>query len=172
MNGPYDEQEALRVATTAAADSPCAKSKRGVVLFCRTHGLLGVGCNHPPDGFECDGSPECRDNCNRLCVHAEMDALAEFAKELAGALLSRTSPGAPVRPEMLHVKVVDGKPVASGDPSCWQCSRHVVNFGVEVFWLLHEGGLRRYGPDEFHERTLRVCKLPVIREDSSRKATR
>jgi deoxycytidylate deaminase len=163
MRQVYDEHEALRLATKVGADSPCAKSKRGVVLFCRTYGMLGAGCNHPPDGFECDGSDECHAACNRVCVHAEMDALAEFTKELRDDFLRRADKKGDMRLEMLHVKVVDGVAVPSGEPSCWQCSRHVINFGVTAFWLLHASGLHRYGADEFHEHTLRTCKLPVIR---------
>jgi len=157
-----DEHAALALATKVGSESPCAKSKRGVVLFCRTYGLLGVGNNHPPDNFRCDGSDECRASCNRVCVHAEMDALAQFCQELQDNFLMRVDQRGPIRPEMLHVKVVDGKAVSSGEPSCWQCSRHVVNFGIKAFWLLHEDGLRRYGPDEFHEHTLHACKIPVI----------
>lgn len=163
MRPVLDEQAALELATRAGSDSPCAKSKRGVVLFCRSYGLLGVGSNHPPAGFRCDGSDECHASCNRVCVHAEMDALAQFCQELQDNLLVRVDQRGPIRPEMLHVKVVDGGAVASGQPSCWQCSRHVINFGVTVFWLLHEDGLRAYSPDEFHAHTLHTCRLPVIR---------
>jgi len=161
-----DEHAALQAAVIVGRDSPCAKSKRGVVIFDRHLGLLAVGNNHPPDGFACDGSDECRDNCNKLCIHAEADALAQLNRELQIRRDEFVMLGEEIgemRPEMLHVKVVDGDAVASGEPSCWQCSRHVINFGITAFWLLHEDGLRRYDPQEFHEHTLRVCRLPVIR---------
>lgn len=166
MRRVRDEHEALALATIVGADSPCAKSKRGAVIFCRHLGLLAVGNNHPPDGFRCDGSEACHANCNKLCEHAEADALAQLMQELQVrrdefAMLGEVI--GEMRPEMLHVKVVDGKAVASGEPSCWQCSRHVINFKMTAFWLLHEDGLRRYEPDEFHEHTLRNRGLPVIR---------
>ncbi len=167
MRHVFDEQEALALATETGAGSPCAKSRRGVVIFCRHLGLLAVGRNHPPEGFACDGSDECRASCNKLCVHAEADALAHLARALQARRDEFSALGDAVgemRPEMLHVKVVDGEAVPSGPPSCWQCSRHVVNFGIEAFWLLHEDGLRRYAPDEFHALTLEHCGLPVVRQ--------
>lgn len=153
-----DERLALQAACLAALESPCAKSKRGVAVFDRRLGLVAVGCNHPPEGFRCDGSEECRQHCNKLCVHAEADALQQVRlwHEPRGSVYGP-------RLEMVHVKVVDGEAVPSGHPSCWQCSRHILNFGVVAMWLLHEDGLRRYGPEEFHEHTLRNLQLPVIK---------
>lgn len=151
---PTTEREALAAAVIAAQRSPCAKSKRGVVIFSRTHGLLGRGWNAPPLPFRCDGSAACRANCNKLAVHAEMAALHDLLREGTrdkGDL------------EMLHVKVIEGVPVASGAPSCWQCSREVVASGIRWFWLLHEAGLRRYSAEDFHAITLRNSALPVIR---------
>lgn len=162
----HDENAALELAVKAGADSPCAKSKRGVVVFCRHYGLLGVGNNHPPEPFRCNGSEECHAHCNKVCVHAEMDAVAGFFRDIQmrrDFYLQMEEELGGVRPEMLHVKVVNGEAVPSGEPSCWQCSRHVINFGIEAFWLLHEDGLRRYSVEEFHEHTLHTCRLPVVR---------
>lgn len=156
------ETEALQEAIRIGSLSPCAKSKRGVVLSDRGCGLLGSGYNHPPDGFVCDASQECQANCNKLCVHAEMDAVANFTGGIKTGTF-RWDDLERLRPEMVHVKVVDGEGVPSGGPSCWQCSRHVINFGITAFWLLHEDGLRCYSPDEFHELTLKAGSLPVIR---------
>jgi len=162
-----DENAALKMAVMVARDSPCAKSKRGVIVFDRRWGLLAAGNNHPPEGFRCDGSDACREHCNKLCVHAEMDALSELNREMGirseyHALLTDEE-RIILKPEMLHVKVVDSEAVPSGHPSCWQCSRHIINFGIVAMWLLHEDGLRRYGPQEFHEHTLRNLQLPVIK---------
>lgn len=98
----------------------------------------------------------CRKDCGKLCVHAEANALHDahmFGKPVA-------------RCEMLHVKVVDGKPVASGPPSCWQCSRAILRAGLEAMWLLRpgsEGGsdpvLVRYTAREFHRETLKTCGI-------------
>lgn len=153
-----NEDVALENAVNAARFSPCQKSNRGVIVFDRRHGVLGTGWNRSPSG--CDGSEQCREICNKICVHAEMDALASFHRNLLrgkwGALASNE-----LAPEMLHVKVVAGAAVPSGEPSCWQCSRHMENFGIQAFWLLHEDGLRRYDPDEFHRLTLQSCALTL-----------
>lgn len=150
-----DEHEALRQAVKVGAASPCAKSRRGVVLFHRREGVVAVGFNHPPHPFACDGSDACRASCNLLCVHAETAALHDLRRSLA-----------PIRGrdlEMLHVKVVDGEAVSSGPPSCPQCSREILEAGLAKMWLLREDGLQAYDPVEFHELTLRHCEMPVIR---------
>lgn len=134
--------------------SPCAKSKRGVVVFHRREGIVATGFNHPPQPFRCDGSEECRTHCNKVCVHAETAALHDLRRQLV-----------PLRPstlEMLHVKVVEGVAVASGPPSCWQCSREILVARVSLVWLLHEEGLRSYTAEEFHTLTLQHCGLPGI----------
>lgn len=147
------EQEALAKAVEAGCWSPCAKSKRGVVIWRRGGGVLAQGFNTPPPGFKCDGSPGCRRDCGKVCIHAEVYAILDagnYGKGIQGA-------------EMLHVKVVDGKAVPSGPPSCWQCSRELIKAGLTFMWLLEPGDpdpvLRRYGVDEFHELTLRNCRL-------------
>jgi deoxycytidylate deaminase len=151
---PCTEHDALDAAVVAARQSPCAKSQRGVVVFTRSHGVLGSGWNSPPAPFRCDGSPACRAACNKLAVHAEMAALHAIRRDGARSRGDL---------EMLHVKVTDGVPVPSGGPSCWQCSREVLASGVRWFWLLHEDGLRRYAAEDFHAITLRTAGLPVIR---------
>lgn len=151
----YGEQEALVEAVEAARFSPCAKSQRGVVIWRPGFPLMStcrVGFNHPPEPFKCDGSQLCRESCNKLCVHAEQAALLQFAAE------GLSTDGC----HMLHVKVVQGEPVVSGPPSCWQCSRMLLSARLEAMWLLHEEGLRRYSPQEFHRLTLLSCGLPVI----------
>jgi hypothetical protein len=61
---------------------------------------------------------------------------------------------------MLHVKVVKGIATISGPPSCWQCSRLILEAGIAGMWLLHSEGLHRYTAEEFHRLTLEHCKLP------------
>ena len=72
--------------------------------------------------------------------------------------------------EMLHVKVniVDGQAqaVASGGPSCSDCSKLLGISGIVGMWLLHEKDdepgekvLRRYTTREFHELTLKNLSL-------------
>lgn len=141
--------------------SPCQKSQRGVVIIeDRRDGpwVCAAGYNAPPLGFGCDGSEVCRSACSKLCVHAEAAAIQDIwrGERVFGPL------------HMLHVKVVRHQAVASGPPSCWQCSREIADSTiVEGVWLLHDdgGSLRPhyYPRDAFHEQTLLHCGLPVIR---------
>ena len=150
-------EDALAFAIDKTEDSRCQKSKRGVTIWNpATWEIDGVGTNGPPHGFACDGSIACRMHCNKLCTHAEVDALMDAGTEAYGD-------------ELLHVKVVDGRVVVSGPPSCWQCSREIVAAGISGVWLLHETGWRRYTAEAFHEATLRHCELPVIRAVKSAK---
>lgn len=146
---PFTEYDALRYAITEASRSPCAKSQRGVVIF-NEEGLLAKGFNHPPPPFACGRDDGCREQCNRVCVHAEQAALVQYQGD-----------GGP-RPSMIHVEAVEGDAVPSGGPSCWQCSRLILLVPRLVgIWLLHEDGLRLYDPLTFHRETLRTCNLPV-----------
>jgi len=148
---PYSAEQALPRAVRMACQSPCAKSKRGVVIWNpELFDILCANHNHPPKGFVCDGSKECRGACGWHCVHAEMAALLDVKQGVHGL-------------HMLHVKVVDGDAVPSGPPSCTDCSKYILEAGIETMWLLHEDGLRGYSADEFHELSLRTRELPVIR---------
>lgn len=140
--------EALAFAVRAALQATCQKSRRGVVLFRREDAeIVSSGFNGPPPGFVCTGSDACRGACNKVAIHAEDRAIRFAGWHARGA-------------DLLHVKVVDELPDASGGPSCWQCSRTVVDAGIAGVWLLHEGGLKRYTAQEFHRLTLRECGLP------------
>jgi deoxycytidylate deaminase len=136
-------------AVQVALRSPCAKSRRGVVIF-DEHGVIASGCNAQPAPFACDGSDACRAACGKLCVHAEAAALRD-----AGRFAVRGA-------HMLHVKAEKGVPVASGPPSCWQCSREILAAGVAKVWLLHDDGVRGYTAVEFHRLTLQHCGLPAL----------
>ena len=63
--------------------------------------------------------------------------------------------------EILHVKINDKEEaVFSGPPSCWQCSRHILDLNqFKKIWLYHEDGLKSYSPKEFHDKTLETCNL-------------
>ena len=167
MDEGMDENGALKVAVEAARQSPCAKSNRGVIIWKRdwppwvAEYFFVTGHNHPPEPMKCDGSEACRAACNKLCIHAETDALFNFGRwsEPEEEHEQRLVDGF----EMLHVKVVDGAAVPSGQPSCWQCSRDILAVQLKAMWLLHEDGLRSYTPLEFHELTLRHHGLPIIR---------
>jgi deoxycytidylate deaminase len=149
MTKPYTKNDALRDAVYFANRSPCAKSKRGVVIF-NESGICAAGYNAPPEPFVCTGDNDCRDACGKTCVHAEQAALLEYDGH-----------GLRGQPQMLHVKTVDGVAVPSGPPSCWQCSKLILASGiVSGIWLLHEDGLRLYDPVTFHRMTLQYCSLP------------
>lgn len=137
--------EALERAVFAAGKSPCQKSKRGAVIWDRG-GPWETGYNHPPEPFKCDGSAKCREHCNKRCIHAEVDAIMNM-------------PVTPIDKEMLHIKVVDGEPVPSGPPFCWQCSRHILDAGIKTMWLLEEDGWKSYTAMEFHTITMRNCGI-------------
>ena len=132
--------------------SPCKKSQRGVVLVDRTRLTWISTYNGPPfhpDGdydFSCTGSEKCRSNCNKVSVHAEERALIAANRDFKGG-------------EMVHVKTIDGRLATSRKPSCWQCSRMIVQAGLAGMWLYQEGGWKRYTAKEFHQLTLKNCGL-------------
>lgn len=131
---------AVHTAVKAAMFSPC-RSQRGVVVYDQT-GVLGSGYNSKPKGFECDGSAACKANCRNEAVHAEQSALLASRGRLTGGAI------------LIHVKVVDGELVASGGPSCVQCSKLILHAGIEWVWLYHVEGWRRYHVAEFHRLSL------------------
>lgn len=143
---------AIEAARTAAMQSPCAKSKRGAVLFSRTYEnarvrnnvaepntlyqavgqafISGIGFNGQPEGFTCTGTDACRRDCAKLCMHAEQRALIDVHTSIDASELGDL--------ELVHVKVVDGAVVPGGSPSCWQCSRLVVESGIRGVWLFEK----------------------------------
>lgn len=126
----------ILTAEVAAARSPCAKSKRGVVLFDPATGAYrGSGWNGPPLDAACPGREVCGDRCNKLCVHAEIRALRERALYAANGHPSSNL-------HLLHVKLgADGHVTPGGPPSCWQCSREILDVGfVAGVWLYERTG--------------------------------
>lgn len=152
----------VRQTVAVAAGSPCAKSKRGVAIWGGSfdhpdqHGwpFLLIEHNSPPQGFSCLGREVCGNHCNKVAVHAEERALLRVAKSVEPCQFS--TQGA----SMLHVKVIDGELVQSRAPSCWQCSRMILEAGVESIWLYHVTGWEEYSTLEFHQQTLKNCGLP------------
>lgn len=169
MTQPPDD--IIQTARRSGTYSHCAKSQRGAVVFDpRTGRIVGRGWNHQPLGFSCDGSDACRAACPKLCIHAEDAAIRAVPSNL---LLDGQMPGL----ELVHVKVVDGEVVPGGGPSCWQCSRLVVEVRLKGVWLYEldtgisymlgsspAGKWRFYRADEFHRLTLQHARnrLPVI----------
>ena len=170
----------IEAARLAAIQSPCAKSKRGVVLFNpeqaerelrwhgavdstdrltfrATHVIISSGFNGPPPPYECKNSMVCRGSCRDVCLHAEQRAIiAALGCDDVGDL------------ELVHVKVIDGQVVAGGGPSCLQCSKLVAEVGIRGVWLFEApsglpyanpdatapGVWRFYHANAFHEATL------------------
>lgn len=138
----------IEAARQAALRSPCAKSKRGVVLFnpmllpnpaaisplrgSVADAIATLGYNGPPPGFTCKNTMVCRGNCAEICVHAEqraiMDALRFSVSSIEGL-------------ELVHIKAVAGPEpggggiVATGPPSCLQCSRIIADVNLRAVWL-------------------------------------
>lgn len=128
-------------AVQMAGYSPC-RSQRGAVAFVPRGGgsLIGAGWNRR-QGPACDGSAECKATCRGTALHAEQAAILSSGTAIEGC-------------DMLHVKIVGGALVASGGPSCLECSKLMLAAGVEGVWLYHEDGWRRYPIKEFHALTL------------------
>ena len=146
-------EEALLIAVQAGINSPCCKSKRGVVIF-NEHPLTGhlcTGWNSPPTGYTCTGTDTCRGNCSKVCVHAEQ-----------AALLQALACGHPVTGmSMLHVKVEHGKAVYGGPPSCVSCSKLILDSRLRYMYLLESTSMSvvRYTAAEFHQATLKNLGL-------------
>lgn len=140
---------AISAAAVNALESPCAKSKRGVVIFAERAQssagiILGAGHNGPPGPMKClgaDGKPlSCQSSCSRVAVHAEERAL-RYAQTQWPAF-----PSGPVH--LVHVKVdplrilPHGDPlatvVAAGPPSCVTCSRTILDAKFVTFVWLYE----------------------------------
>jgi deoxycytidylate deaminase len=155
-------------AIDAAIRSPCQKSRRGAVIYSlvpvnhktrttRTpYGyILGRGFNGPPGDLPCAGTERCRQICREICVHAEARAVREAVAQRAS-----TGDKLMLTPcDLAHVKVVDRALVPSGGPSCVQCSKEILDAGVDGVWLFHEDGWKRYTADVFHELSLVACGL-------------
>ena len=147
-------EDIVAAAVEAGSRSPCNKSKRGVVIFYAdedSYSIISSGNNAPPLPFVCDGSDACRSSCNKVAIHAEEAAILR-ALSLGSSIFDA---------DMLHVKVVDGKAVPGGGPSCWQCSRSILKANLSGMWLLHAEGWKYYSAYEFHKQTLIECELHV-----------
>jgi len=120
--------------------SPCQKSKRGVVVWDPANGEhRGGGFNGPPGDLPCvaarDGQPSSACHCSLRCIHAEMRAIDE-----ARGYIARHHPPGPY--DLLHVELApDGGVVACNGPTCAQCSKHIVECGfVGRVWLFERDG--------------------------------
>lgn len=179
MDKPPDS--VIEVARQMAVLSPCQKSKRGVVIYhpdppkpYEQNFIAGDGYNgHPSNPFaRCDGSEACRRDCAKLCVHAEARALLYARDWCNDRFHERYIPDAKIpnymmpKLVMVHVKVVDTIVVAGGGPSCWQCSRDILEAGIAGVWLYEQPidrsafpAWRFYTAIDFHRATLKACGI-------------
>lgn len=173
MEKPPDK--IIETARQVALQSPCQKSKRGCVVYhpglpppYEPNLIVGGGFNgHPNSTFaRCDGSPECRNDCAMLCVHAESRALRDAdAWDYDFIRMYRRS--AMPNLQMVHVKVENEQVVAGGLPSCWQCSRDILESCLGGIWLYEETPAhpllvrqwKFYTAVEFHRATLAHCNI-------------
>lgn len=134
---------AIEVAIESAKLSPC-RSKRGAAIwFPRTDYIVSSGHNDKPRGFTCDGSEACKATCRTEAVHAEQAALLKAGRDAASC-------------DLLHAKIVDGRLVVSGGPSCVECSKLALAAGIANVWLYHAQGWCRYDAFEFHRMSLEI----------------
>lgn len=165
----------VSLACNTASNGPCAKSKRGVVIYGpdsyqgNVPVIFGNAFNSQPWPYECDKSDACKAACGQLCIHAEQRAIMQMIRpsptDLAlfkfGDEVRYPEPGSLA---LVHVKVVDGKLVPSPKgPSCEQCSKLIVeNKWIGRVWLyVAEGSWNGYDPVNFHRKTLIACGLPI-----------
>lgn len=170
-------QGVLEFTEAMARRSSCAKSKRGAAVFSHSgfsFEIYGAGCNGQPEPLACTGTARCRELCGKLCEHAEGRAIRQAAGSVfvtSGRALSDNDC------DLVHVKIgEDGRIVAGGPPSCWQCSRAILDCGfIAGVWLYEMSdwlGLRiplpdgppfwrRYTAGEFHLTTLKNCDMEV-----------
>lgn len=167
----------VSLAVQTAGRGPCAKSKRGVVIYgpepeSGTPTIYGNAFNSQPWPYECDGTDACKAACARLCVHAEQRAILRMLMpskdDLAMFIVDgKVSYPKPQSLSLVHVKIdiVHGKPMLAPSPkgpSCEQCSKLIVeNRWIGHVWLYNGGGWDRYSPERFHRSTLIACGLPI-----------
>ena len=134
-------ESVVKAAIEVAKRSPCAKSKRGVVIYQSDadepqYAITSAGFNGPPGLLHCDGSDACRRDCPKICMHAEERAMLQINRDEwvrygdGGYHMQHL--------DLVHVKVVDGELVPGGGPSCWQCSRTIYDALIGGVWLFEE----------------------------------
>lgn len=139
----------IRTALTAAALSPC-RSKRGVALFDpRTGAHRGSGHNGPPAYQPCPGRAICSGTCGQRSVHAEVRAL----RDAMLVWIPNYGGGEPGALDLVHVELAtNGGVVACSGPSCWQCSREILDVEFVGGVWLYESTPEENCPHSFWQR--------------------
>ena len=136
------------------------KSQR-YVLVVNNGFLLGYGTNSAPKGYSYFGKDVgCVKNFfNEMDIHAEEKAL-DMALDFFGSSFVKGS-------TVFHVAYKNGFLTASGEPSCINCSKRMVNLGVGEVVLYNndsvwgESGLYAYESRVFHNLTGDSMKINV-----------
>lgn len=126
----------------------CNKSKR-VSAIVYSNGISVIETNSPPFPFVCQNDLRCQSICNQICVHAEERAILSAFKKY----------GDVDNCICLHLKIVNGIPVVSGDPSCITCARKLLECDVKYMYLWQKDGWKRWTSEEFYIDTLINLKL-------------
>lgn len=158
MNPMQPSGRILDAVVRTASLGPCAKSKRGAIVFSRNPEVIyGNAHNSPPWPYECSKTDDCKKDCGRICIHAEQRAILQM---LAGDYQPRPS-YREVELEIVHAKAVDGKLVGSREPSCDQCSKLIIEACVSRVWLFDGTSWNSWDAASFHRATLRNLGLHV-----------
>ncbi|MBU0760824.1 MAG: hypothetical protein KJ600_00370 [Nanoarchaeota archaeon] len=147
LNGPElkEAQGWLQAAVEEAGKSPCKRDKRGAVIVDSIGLEIGSGFNAPPAGLECEPR-HCEPTCKDYAVHAEMNAIANAVRRGNGQKLFNAT--------MYHARTERGILQKSRSPKCYQCSKHLVVFGISGFVLNREGGCTYYPIEDFNRLSL------------------
>src|SRR5574338_69495 len=127
------------------SNGPCEKSKRVSAIYTNNDFVIAV--NSPPYPYKCSKDEKCKKDCNQICVHAEESAIME-------ALYKFKDKSDIINSTCVHLKIIDGQPVTSGNPSCIYCSRKLLHSGVQYMWLWQETGWKRWTTLDFHRETI------------------
>ena len=138
----------MSIATDEGKKSPCARDKRGVVIV-KDSLEIGLGFNAPPSVFICEPK-YCQPTCKDYAIHAEMNAIVNAVRRGNGLNL--------IGARMYHARVENGVLQDSRKPRCYQCSKHLVAFGLGEFVLKHQEGLTLYPIEEFNRLSLESMK--------------
>lgn len=132
----------IELSINEANNGSCLKSKRGVAIWDK-HEVAIASSNSPPIPFKCDDT--CKNGCSKIAVHAEQRAIIDALQR--GFILSECN--------MMHVKTINNELVISGGPSCVDCSKLIVETGIQNMWLYEEAGWIEYSAEDFHTETLK-----------------
>lgn len=149
-------QHIIDAATEEARRSPCAKSKRGAVVF-KNGKILGLDNNHPNLPHTCIPDA-CMNFCAFYTTHAErgacQDAIAK-GNNINGA-------------SILHMKIKNNEIIPVDTAECFDCSSYLVRLrarGVYIAELIlmhvdeNQVLFRGYTIDEFFQNSRSALRL-------------